>query len=56
MLEQLIQSGLLEKEFATLEDEVMVMMIASDRKTEGGSDNDILMDCHCNAVRQLSLS
>ena len=56
VLEQLIQSGLLEKEFATLEDEVMVMMIASDRKTEGGSDNDILMDCHCNAVRQLSLS
>ena len=32
VLEQLIQSGLLEKEFATPEDEVM--MIASDRVTE----------------------
>ena len=30
VLEQLIQSGLLEKEFATLEDEVM-MMIGSER-------------------------
>ena len=34
VLEQLIQSGLLEKEFATLEDEVMMMMmIGSDRGT-----------------------
>ena len=38
VMEQLIQSGLLEKEFATLEDEVM-MMIASDRETERQRDN-----------------
>ena len=34
VMEQLLQSGLLDKEFPTLEDEVMMMMIGSDSQRQ----------------------